>query len=324
MSFKSMEKTLVKKSNQENQELNNLNGETILTQYIKTNFPLTDKIKKLIYEGADINQANDKGETPLAIALKNNHYLRQKILSFQGDFRYVHQIPALTKQLVLSDKTMDLILMGADPKKSFSPEGYTFFGEKIMHLNYEHKEALKMILAQNKNKDLYTPDKNGNTPLHMLMLTKNSLAMFLFTDIIIENSSLNKLNNNNETALITGIKNNADKNILLDLIEKGTNVNIQDKNGNTALHLAIQKKNMDDIILALIAKGADFLKENNNKETPFMLAQSNLVKAFLLMLNENNLNKREEFCQRIKILSGNNDSFITIQNNIQHQRQQSD
>lgn len=276
------------------------NGETIITDYMKKGFPLylSNDIEKLVENGNDINQPNKKNETPLNLAFNSLHYIRQKIEGYQTDFRYGSTVTRLKEELIYMDLTIPLIKLGANPKNIFSKEGLTFLGDKITYLTYEGAERLREFLKTTNNPDLYAPDKNGNTPLHILSMPQKDLAIFFIGNNILKNVPINAVNNNHETPLVLGIKEGGNEKLLISLITKGADLNIPDNQGNTALHYAVQK-NLLDLILALSSMGADIQKENKEGKTPYMLASCNLVKAFLLTIEEKTKSEKKQIYTKI-------------------------
>ena len=267
--------------------------ETLITHHLKQSYVDIQAIKELVEKGEDINQPNSKGETPLQLALGIITFIRKAIKSYsnEGDIRYGHVISGLRKQLYLFDYSMSLIKLGANPKNVYTKEGLTFLGDKITYLDEAgdgFNFALKVnhFLENNPSKDLYAPDKNGNTPLHILASKNKRCALAFLKNTILKHSNINAQNKQGETPLMYGINNQADETLLLSLIEKKANVHKTDKNGNTALHLAVQKEKMDKIILALIKRGADINAQNNQGETPITLSTSIMTKAFLSCLQK--------------------------------------
>ena len=268
-------------------------SETLITHRLKQSYVDIQEIKELVKEGIDINQANSKGETPLQLALGITSFIRKTIESYldKGDMRYGHVISGLRKQLYLSDYSMRLIKLGANPKNVYTSEGLTFLGDKITYLNstgdgFNYAIKLKNFLEDNHSQELYAPDKNGNTPLHILATKNKEYALTFLKNIILEHSNINAQNNQGETPLMYGINNKADESLLLALIEKKANVHKTDKNGNTALHLAVQNENMDKVILALLKRGADINAKNKQGETPITLSTSIITKSFLSCLQK--------------------------------------
>lgn len=275
------------------------NGETIITDYMKKGFPLPDNIEKLVKNGNNINQPNKKNETPLTLALNSLHYIRQKIEGYQTDCRYGSTVTRLKEELVYMDLTIPLIKLGANPKNIFSKEGLTFLGDKITHLTWEGAQRLCEFLKTTNNSDLYASDKNGNTPLHILSLPQKDLAIFSIGNHIKKNVPINAVNNNHETALVLGIKEGGNEKLLVSLILEGADLNIPDNQGNTALHYAVQN-NLPNLIFTLVLMGADIQKENKEGKTPYMIASCDLVKAFLLTIEEKTKSERKQIYTKIK------------------------
>lgn len=306
---------------------NTQESETLITHRLKQSYVDIQEIKELVKEGIDINQANSKGETPLQLALGITYFIRKTIESYldKGDMRYGHVISGLRKQLYLSDYSMSLIELGANPKNVYTKEGLTFLGDKITYLDeagYGFNFALKVnhFLENNPSKDLYAPDKNGNTPLHILASKNKRCALVFLKNTILKHSNINAQNNQGETPLMYGINNQADETLLLSLIEKKANVHKTDKNGNTALHLAVQKENMDKVILALIKRGADINAQNKQGETPITLSTSIMTKSFLSCLQKVNPTEKKAF---LKTIMTHEPTFIK-QKRTPHQQNQRD
>ena len=183
-------------------------SETLITHRLKQNYVDIQEIKELVKEGIDINQANSIGETPLQLALGITSFIRKTIESYldEGDMRYGHVISGLRKQLYLSDYSMRLIKLGANPKNVYTKEGLTFLGDKITYLNatgdgFNYAIKLKNFLEDHHSNDLYAPDKNGNTPLHILATKNKEYALTFLKNIILKYSNINAQNKQGETPI---------------------------------------------------------------------------------------------------------------------------
>jgi quinoprotein dehydrogenase-associated probable ABC transporter substrate-binding protein len=210
-----------------------------------------DRVKFLVGKGADVNQADDQGWTPLLSAARQRHDDMIKLLIELGaDVNLAKSdgttplIAAASRDHVPSIKV--LLEHGADIEKP-GPQGYRSLPLAIADDNYEAAKALIEAGAK-------VNEPSGAEGLTPLMVTAAQTApaegaMFL-------PSSTRPID------------------IAKGLIERGANVNTQSTKGVTALMIAATHNNPPMIGL-LMESGADASLKNDQGQTATDVAEMN-------------------------------------------------
>ena len=223
-----------------------------------------DRIKFLVEKGADVNQSDNQGGTPLTNAARQRkNELVELLIKLGADVNKPNGngmtalVTAVMRDHVPTVKV--LLANGANPEEA-GPEGYKPLAIAIAEDKYETAKALMEAGA-----DVNVPaGPEGLTPL-MVAVAQNAPA----EGSIFLPSSTRPL----EIAKL--------------LIEKGADVNAQSKNGTTPLMVAATHNNPPMIGL-LIESGADVTLKNKQGKTAAEVAE---------------LNKNAEAAQAIRVLS---------------------
>ena len=236
--------------------------------------------------GIDINQPNEKGETPLALAARLKDATVAKWLIDSGAQATINAqdilgvTPLYEAMLAGNEPVLKLLMAyGADPSITNAE------GQSALDLARQEKFVRYLPLLEKANPQISlvdaitlgyndkvkaffsTPDKrtdetneNGNTALHAALIKTNVKAVERLLQYGIGNS-LAIQNNNGETPLFLVAANgnlNEDEKIALltTFVSQGADTTIADRFGNTPLLKAVEAQNAK-VVDFLLANGAE-------------------------------------------------------------------
>ena len=142
-------------------------------------------------------------------------------------------------------------------------------GNTILHesISYGADKCIDFILTLDV--DLELKNKDGNTPIHLAVLSENE---YLTYRLIKLGAKLDKRNNLGDSVLHSAVRGGNLKIVNLIICHNG-NLLSKNKLGETALHTSLVGPKKDlKIIMSLVAGGSDLLTTNNNGH--------NLMKSF--------------------------------------------
>ncbi|MDD5456111.1 MAG: ankyrin repeat domain-containing protein [Candidatus Margulisbacteria bacterium] len=224
----------------------------------------------LVKAGADINQANENGETPLnySIVGRRGYFFKALVKNYPGNFDsntkgamtplmqfiahgYHNGDKDMTKLFI--DKTINI-------NTRESNKGQTVL---YMAVNKSDKELLTMLLAR-EDLDPNIRNNDGCTPLYEAVSQKDEgMVDLLIAD---RRCDLNISNNSGVTPLMLAAGTLDGKGILLKLIIAGADPDAKDNKGETALMYAVRHGD-DDMRQILIIAGADAQLKNKKGQT---------------------------------------------------------
>jgi len=132
----------------------------------------------------------------------------------------------------------------------------------------DHKDVVKLLL--DKGADVNTKDKNGQTPLDIILnrnqrqISQNPNHADIMEMLLANGAEILSIHTASKIRNLEKVK---------AFLEKGIDVNTKDDNGQTALHIAIISDNQE-IVKLLIDEGADVNAKDENGMTPLLLAVS--------------------------------------------------
>jgi ankyrin repeat protein len=208
------------------------------------------EMKELVKRGANVNQADTKGNTPLYEAAKEG---KKDIVEL-------------------------LLNVGADVNKA-NREDATLPLHWAVAYAHAHKDIVKLLLKAGA--DINAQSRFGYTALYVAVLNGHKDIIELLLNA---NADINKAIDNGSTPLHAAVE-KGNKNLVKLLLDAGVDVNAQDKRGEAPLSGAAQK-NYKDIVELLLARGANinakdawdhrtplyFLLRSFMQETPFSLS----------------------------------------------------
>lgn len=266
-------------------------GTTIMTEYLKGCVSNVEGFELLLAAGADLRTPNAKGQTPLDILSQKSDYFDYVVCAVENG----HDVSDMTveyKEYWYSQETKSVPLLFGMMREAYSDERVA---------------SLLSILSKS---DLTRRDDNGNTLLHIWATAfdknenRGKEAREQLFCVLANKISVNALNNNDETPLVSAFKMGEYyaeymchgephsyhttrvefAKLLLDKMD-AYGVNLADKDGMTALHYAAQN-GFNNEVVALVQKGADVSAKNAKGKTPADIADNDLMKAYLQMVAE--------------------------------------
>ena len=266
-------------------------GTTIMTEYLKGRVSNVEGFELLLAAGADLRTPNAKGQTPLDILSQKSDYFDYVVCAFENG----HDVSDMTvehKEYWYSKEADQVPLLFGMMREAYSDERVA---------------SLLSILSKS---DLTRRDDNGNTLLHIWAIAfdknenRGKEAREQLFSVLANKISVNALNNNDETPLVSAFKMGEYyaeymchgephsyhttrvefAKLLLDKMD-AYGVNLADKDGMTALHYAA-KEGFNNEVVALVQKGTNVSAKNAEGKTPADVADNNLMKAYLNLIAE--------------------------------------
>ncbi|XP_043479806.1 putative ankyrin repeat protein RF_0381 [Leptopilina heterotoma] len=179
-----------------------------------------------------INEGDPSGDTPLHLAISNNH-------------------PSVFDILV---------------KKS-NLNATNIYGETPLHLATEgnHIQLVKILLENGANVNEQT--RRGSTPLHLALIKKH----IELTEILLQNGAdVNIQQIQDMTPFHLAISGNHIQ-LVEKFLQNGANVNLQLEDGTSSLHITVENKYIQ-LTRILLQHGADVNVQDNNKKSPLHIA----------------------------------------------------
>ena len=252
----------------------------------------------LIECGFDVNNADEKGNTPLHVSAKGGHYSGVKLLVSEGALvnnlnnrGYTPLHLAARKGCRLSVTL--LIESGADVDLS-GTNGLTPLSLASKHGHYA---IANLLIASGASVNI--ADTRGNTPLcFALMHSEVAIARLLIED----GADINVSNLEGSTPLHI-VLNRGLESITKTLIESGANVNITGSGGNTPLCLALMH-DQASVARLLIEAGAVINVSNLEGRTPLGIALTRGLESTARTLIESGAN--------INVIAENGDTLLCL------------
>jgi ankyrin repeat protein len=246
----------------------------ITTFYEAISFVDLDYIKRWIKAGADVNQVDDNGLTPLHYAIK---FAKTDILTLIEIIEIFIKNGADINKRVYND-TMTLLhyavyyQMNIDILKFLIKNGANInavgrCGKTILNDAISNNDLKTVILLIENGVDVNLADDLGFKPLHRAMLNytlgkSNTMTLIKF---LIENGvDINQITLNGKTFFYDAIIMNMDETIIKYFIKKGANVNLVDHCGINSLMYCLVN-GIHRYLPILLAAGA----ENTNVNITF-------------------------------------------------------
>ena len=227
----------------------------------------TECVKLLIDAGADVNKADKDGRTPLILAAYYGHAECVKLLINAGADVNMANEDGLTPLYPAAwnghtECVKLLIAAGADVNKADEK------GETPLYFAafYGRKECMKLLI--DAGADVNKAEKDGLAPLYWAAEEGHTECV---KQLLAAGADVNKANEKGETPLFWAAYEGHTDCVKL-LIAAGADVNKADEKGETPLYCAAYKGHTECVKL-LIAAGADVNKANEKGETPLYKAE---------------------------------------------------
>ena len=233
-----------------------------------------------IEKGADVNQKNETGETPLTFVTKEGDAEAAKTLLEMGADPNLPNADGETALIIsvredTANITKLLLEKGADVNARDN-DGRT----ALMHATMcEDTTTVRRLL--DKGADVNARDNDGRTALMLAVRYNNQDAVKLLLD---KGADVNARDNGGRTALMHATM-YEDTTTVRRLLDKGADVNARDNGGQTALMLAVCRRNIN-MIKFMVNNGADLNAQDENGRTTLMFAVMGELESQTMFLLE--------------------------------------
>ena len=217
----------------------------------------------LIKGGADINARNKEGVTPLSIAVQKNDIETVKLLTSSGadiHTQDTNKKSPLSIALASDSEMLEAVVNEKNAEQTDSD------GNTPLHLALLTDAPLSKIqYLISLMKDVNTRNKDGNSALFLAILKNRQKVGEL---LLAKNADIFSANTNNNSPLRLALKYGGS---VQDWLITSKTIKSKDGTGNTVLHYAAEWQ-YKDAIVSLVTKGADINAKNANGETPLFNA----------------------------------------------------
>lgn len=270
-----------------NPKAKSLYGDTALHVAIMVGMDV-EILKKLKDAGADINERNKVGVTPIAIAVDNklqNHV--QFLIDNHADIHAedIENNTPLSRALTGSKDLEERLAILKIIVKENNIASRDSFGNSPLHVAVNYNAApIQMDYLLSLNPDINARNKNGDTPLFIAVKNNNRV---LGEQLLAKKADVFSVNQENNSALHYAMSVGGE---IQDWLLTSEVIKACDGIGNTPLHYAAKWK-YDNSVSILLEKGANPDAQNANGETPiFSAIQSNSTSTISLLI-KNGANK---------------------------------
>lgn len=226
------------------------------------------KVKSMVEQGADMNEVDKNGATPLMYAAQDGHMAIVRYLVEQGA---VNDTPLILAAMMNHMNVVQyLVENGADLETYYM--GYTAL---LAAVSKGHVEVVTYLVQHGADKEKAMND--DTTPL-MLAARKGDMAIVQF---LVENGAdKNAVRKDGGNALIFAVI-NGNVSMIKYLVEQGMDVHYTTaEKGMTLLHLAAKYGNIEAVEF-LVTHGVDTLLQNKNGDTAETLTNVEEIKQYL-------------------------------------------
>jgi len=257
----------------------NEKGETALTLAIRNqNTPVVEVLTKR----AVINLKNDAGETPLTLAIKG------------GNIDIINLVAKRAKAALKNDAGETPLYLALELDDLFLLETLLSKGARINHKSNGvtplaraaelNKPKAVAFLIKN-NAKINEPNDNGETPLYIAMQKGHDIVAGILLSKSADPQGDANWKNKIGTPILQLATANGNPAIVRILINYGAEVDATDYMDNTALCVAAELGHLE-VIRALIQNNANVSHQNMKGDTPLMLAAANKKDEAVTLLLE--------------------------------------
>lgn len=206
----------------------------------------------------DVNKIEEFGKTALHLAVINKNLENINTLLFLGANVNARDDHLTTPLHVAANENRPYLKINSFFLKNCNEDG----GK----MNDSHYCIMKVLLE--KGAEVNVQDKDGNTPLHLLVRCANVKTIRLFLNF---KANVNIINNRGEIPLFHAARTNKLEVVQL-LVERGSNVNSIDECSSTILHHACMSnyEKSNKKIKYFVKSGVNIEAHDCENQTPFM------------------------------------------------------
>ncbi|MDC7219646.1 MAG: ankyrin repeat domain-containing protein [Spirochaetales bacterium] len=186
-----------------------------------------EKMEYMVSLGADPNQRNARGMTPLHSAIESFYWKTANTLTGLGSDMY------------LANNA----------------------GETALHMAFVRGSDFSIRYLTDGHNLIETLDLGGNTPLFHAI---KEYHLPLLKLLIAQGAQIEHLNNMGQTPLFTAVEENSLEAVEL-LLENGADLTIADKSGNTLMHFLVKSENVNWVIGDILVAGGLSVDQKNNE-----------------------------------------------------------
>ncbi|UJR21238.1 hypothetical protein I4U23_024333 [Adineta vaga] len=220
-------------------------------------------VSTLIEHHADINKKDAEGNTPLHVAIINQHLNIINLLirapNLDLSIRNKQNQTAFACSIVSKNNEAANLILKREPKAA---EQIDNKGRNFLHIAVQNGdiESVLFLLTVHVNVNNRVQDASQLTPLHLCVQTGNEIIL---RNLLLAGANINDVTANRRSGLHIASENNRGS-ICSILIENHIQTNLSDTNQNTALHLAVQHGH-SDVVRRLLSESDIGVFALNNK-----------------------------------------------------------
>ena len=211
-----------------------------------------ETIKILAKNGADVNQSNLQGMTPLELALYNSRGAAMVQALIVSGARLTDNPKEILKYAVVNNKdpkVLDVLAQARMPMR-LADDDFSLIAETVQ---IPHQEKMLATVLKYDN-IVNQKDSEGRTPVFAAMIADQSHEVL---DLLAQKGANFKVaDNKGITLLMQAVDNNAGREVIEYLLDKQVDLFAKDKAGNTVLDHATANRYNTEVTLLLLERFA--------------------------------------------------------------------
>ncbi|KAI9642631.1 hypothetical protein NHQ30_009436 [Ciborinia camelliae] len=259
-------KEIVKKLLSANADINLANnmGETPLLLAVR--IPNENMAKLLVKAKADVNLANDKKETPLLLAVRNqNEDMAKLLVEAKADVNLANDKKETPLLLAVQNQNEDMAKLLVEAKADVNLANYMKETPLLLAVRNKSENIVKLLLKADANVNLTNDEME--TPLALAVHLKDEKLVDILTKARAYPDTEDR---DKKKPLFFAVYYEVPKIVEL-LLEAGASINFEEKDEITPLFQAVYAENLE-IVRILLKKGADVEKGPIYGRTPLQEA----------------------------------------------------
>lgn len=221
-----------------------------------------EKVRKLLNAGANVNEEDDEGDTPLQIAIFiGNVEIVKLLLDHDADINNVNEVSALQFSLQWRSDLFELVRVLVFASANVN-DACVDTGRTALHFAAMNNDVSFIHHLFSRGASVNRKDGDKQTPLHVVGSKEyNKTHVDSAKVLLINGADVNAINNDLQTPLQCAID-RGDFQVAKILVEAGSNIDSAGQSGETTLHLAVRKSDVSGVKeLLLVALALMLLRE---------------------------------------------------------------